>query len=66
MNYVYSIFSGLYCQIIPNIGQYGIYELTVDDNKSCNFQITQEPISPYTRKLKHHSEGYYSSCKKVD
>ncbi|XP_058804497.1 heparan-alpha-glucosaminide N-acetyltransferase-like [Phymastichus coffea] len=38
---------GVYCQLKPNVEQYGIYELVVDQNSTCNLVNYREPINQY-------------------
>ncbi|XP_015606463.1 heparan-alpha-glucosaminide N-acetyltransferase [Cephus cinctus] len=39
--------SGIVCELSPNVGQFGLYELTVN-NGSCDFTTIQEPSNLYT------------------
>ncbi|XP_034183088.2 heparan-alpha-glucosaminide N-acetyltransferase [Osmia lignaria lignaria] len=39
--------SNVICELTPNLGQFGIYELTVQ-NRSCDIKVLNEPTSPYT------------------
>ncbi|XP_011685533.1 PREDICTED: heparan-alpha-glucosaminide N-acetyltransferase [Wasmannia auropunctata] len=39
--------SNIVCELTPNLGQYGLYELEVQNN-TCNFRTTKNPTYPYT------------------
>ncbi|XP_011501463.1 PREDICTED: heparan-alpha-glucosaminide N-acetyltransferase-like [Ceratosolen solmsi marchali] len=39
--------NGLYCQLSPNIGEFGIYELTVDYNNSYSFVANKQPVNSH-------------------
>lgn len=35
------------CEIAPNLGEFGVYNLTVTDNKTCTFTTDKEPVDIY-------------------
>ncbi|XP_077280130.1 heparan-alpha-glucosaminide N-acetyltransferase-like [Temnothorax americanus] len=39
--------SNIVCELSPNLGQYGLYELAVQNN-TCNFRTVKNPTYPYT------------------
>ncbi|XP_039308339.1 heparan-alpha-glucosaminide N-acetyltransferase isoform X2 [Solenopsis invicta] len=41
------ITSNIGCELEPNLGQYGLYELAVQNN-TCNFRTIKNPTYPYT------------------
>jgi len=40
-------FSDIFCELSPNLGQYGLYELAVR-NETCSFKTLKNPTYPYT------------------
>lgn len=40
-------FSNIVCELTPHLGQYGLYELAVQNN-TCNFRTMKNPTYPYT------------------
>lgn len=42
--------SDVICELTPNLGQYGVYELSVQ-NRSCNIKTLNTPTYPYTELL---------------
>jgi len=43
-------FSNTVCELLPNLGQYGLYELAVQNN-TCSFRTMKNPTYPYTGKF---------------
>ncbi|KYQ47182.1 Heparan-alpha-glucosaminide N-acetyltransferase [Trachymyrmex zeteki] len=41
------ITSNIVCELTPHLGQYGLYELAVQNN-TCNFRTMKNPTYPYT------------------
>ncbi|KAG5326063.1 HGNAT acetyltransferase, partial [Acromyrmex heyeri] len=41
------ITSNIVCELTPHLGQYGLYELAVQNN-NCNFKTIKNPTYPYT------------------
>ncbi|KAH0951881.1 hypothetical protein HN011_001519 [Eciton burchellii] len=41
------ITSDIFCELSPNLGQYGLYELAVR-NETCSFKTLKNPTYPYT------------------
>ncbi|XP_014484008.1 PREDICTED: heparan-alpha-glucosaminide N-acetyltransferase-like [Dinoponera quadriceps] len=39
--------SNMFCELSPNLGQYGLYELAIQDG-NCNFRTLKDPTYPYT------------------
>ncbi|XP_067209107.1 heparan-alpha-glucosaminide N-acetyltransferase-like [Linepithema humile] len=39
--------SGIVCELLPNLGQYGLYELAIQ-NKTCSFRTLKNPTYPYS------------------
>ncbi|EFN81312.1 heparan-alpha-glucosaminide N-acetyltransferase isoform X2 [Harpegnathos saltator] len=37
----------IFCELSPNMGQYGLYELAIQD-KACSFRTLKNPTYPYT------------------
>ncbi|KAL6439951.1 hypothetical protein ACFW04_002959 [Cataglyphis niger] len=39
--------SDIFCELLPNLGQYGLYELIIQ-NKTCNCKTLRNPTYPYS------------------
>ncbi|CAB0037489.1 unnamed protein product [Trichogramma brassicae] len=39
---------GVYCELTPDIGQYGIYELKINNANECDLLELRQPVNPYT------------------
>lgn len=45
----FSHFSDVICELTPNLGQFGVYELSIV-NRSCDIKVLNAPTYPYTGK----------------
>lgn len=50
--------SNVICELSPNLGQYGVYELTVASS-NCDIKVIDEPTYPYTGKTSFQVETVF-------